>query len=386
MDAIADTIFTDINSADTPSDDPSLLTVILDVTPQSWYKIRNQITIQEVTKSLLVFLNAHLSLNNSNQVAFIASTPQGSKFLYPNPEKNYDEIRSKATNQNGDHTDKKEASPSLVNLGMYRQFKIVDEAVLENLNDIFSEISQNVENERPNSTLAGALSLALTYTNRMLNLDLSISTTTASAINTTTNLGVNKSNLTGSGTASGGGTNSTSLTSMRSRLLIVSSDDDDDIKYIPLMNAMFAAQKMKVAIDIAKLGAEDSSYLQQASDATDGIYLHIENPEGLIQTLSTAFFIEPSIRPLIILPTNSNVNYRASCFITGKSVNLGYVCSVCLCIMSLIPEDGKCPTCSSKFDEKILTQLRRGIVIPVKKKRKLDSNMNSESNNATPEP
>lgn len=386
MDAIADSVFTDIGSSDSPSDDPSLLTVVLDVTPQSWYKIRNQITIQEVAKSLLVFLNAHLSLNNSNQVAFIASTPQGSKFLYPNPEKNYDEVSSKK-NGEGSNLNKAYSTSSLVGDGMYRQFRIVDEAVLEKLNEIFADISQNVDKSRSNSTLSGALSLALTYTNRMLNLDLSISTTTASAINTTTNANSNKTSSSGttSNSMSTGGTNTTSLTSMRSRILIVSSNDDNDIKYIPIMNTTFAAQKMKVPIDVAKLGERDSSYLQQASDATNGVYLHIANPEGLIQTLSTAFFIEPSIRLLIILPTNSNVNYRASCFITGKSVNLGFVCSVCLCIMSIIPKEGKCPTCGSKFDEKILAQLRRGVVIPVKKKRKLDSNGNGQSDNVTPE-
>ena len=172
MDAIADSVFTDIGSSDSPSDDPSLLTVVLDVTPQSWYKIRNQITIQEVAKSLLVFLNAHLSLNNSNQVAFIASTPQGSKFLYPNPEKNYDEVSSKK-NGEGSNLNKADSTSSLVGDGMYRQFRIVDEAVLEKLNEIFADISQNVDKSRSNSTLSGALSLASTYTNRMLNLELS---------------------------------------------------------------------------------------------------------------------------------------------------------------------------------------------------------------------
>lgn len=387
MDAIADSVFTDIGASDAPTDDPSLLTVVLDVTPQSWYKIRNQITIHEVAKSLLVFLNAHLSLNNSNQVAFVASTPQGSKFLYPNPEKDYDEVRSRMNRKDGDDTnmDKSEATPSLVGVGMYRQFRIVDEAVLEKLNEVFTDMSNNVDETRSNSTLSGALSLALTYTNRMLNLDLSISTTTASAINTTTNVSANKTNSSGTTSNSTSGTNTTSITSMRSRILIVSSNDDDDIKYIPTMNTTFAAQKMKVPIDVAKLGEKDSSYLQQASDATNGVYLNIKNPEGLIQTLCTAFFIEPSIRPLIILPTNSNVNYRASCFITGKSVNLGFVCSVCLCIMSIIPNDGACPTCSSKFNEKTLAQLRRGVVIPTKKKRKLELNGDGLSENGQSE-
>ena len=45
---------------------------------------------------------------------------------------------------------------------------------------------------------------------------------------------------------------------------------------------------MKVSIDVAKLGHNNSSHLQQASDATK-VYLHIEDPKGIIQVLSTAF-------------------------------------------------------------------------------------------------
>lgn len=365
MDAISDSVFTDFTTVDESSDDPSLLTVILDISPKGWFNIRSKVTLNDVTKSLLVFLNAHLSLNNSNQVAFITSSPQGSRFLYPNPEKNYDE------RSNG-----REPSPGLINKGMYRQFRIVDEAVLIELNEEIEKTADSISSNNAKSTLSGAVSLALTYTNRMLNLDQSITTTTASAINSTTNMNNNSStSVTNSAsnssvTASGG---SGSLTQMKLRILIISANDEDNINYIPIMNTIFAAQKMKLSIDVAKLGEKDSSYLQQAADATSGVYLHIDQPEGLIQTLCTAFFIEPSIRPLFILPTNSNVNYRASCFVTGKSVDLGLVCSVCLCIMSLIPKNGKCPTCQSKFDEKILQQLSKLPLVAPRKKRKVDS-------------
>ena len=74
--------------------------------------------------------------------------------------------------------------------------------------------------------------------------------------------------------------------------------------------------------------------------------------QGNNSSVVNRIFIEPNLRPYIILPTNSNVNYRASCFITGKSVDLGYVCSVCLCIMSQLPQSGKCPACDSEFDKR----------------------------------
>lgn len=369
MDAVSETIIGDQNPTQPTVDDPSLLTVILDLTPHGWFKIKNHITIQEVTKALLVFLNAHLSLNNSNQVAFIVCSPDGAKFLYPNPGKNFDSIEDNE-NSKGEPSNKT-PSPNLVNTEMYRQFRIVDEAVLEELNEVIRSLSNSSSVNKTRSTLSAALSLALTYTNRMLNFDQSISTTTASAFNATTR------STSGTSTANGLGSNvsavSTNYTSMLSRILVISANDDDDVKYIPIMNAMFAAQKMKLPIDVAKLGSVGSSYLQQASDATNGIYLQVQNPEGLIQTLCTAFFIESSIRPLIILPSNANVSYRASCFITGKSVDLGYVCSVCLCIMSIIPTDAKCPTCNSHFDKSILDQLQNNVVLSTKR-RKIDTN------------
>ncbi|KAG7193877.1 RNA polymerase II transcription factor B subunit 4 [Scheffersomyces spartinae] len=358
MDAISDNVFNDLDTVETVSDDPSLLTVILDISPGSWFQLRDQISIVEVTKSLLVFLNAHLSLNNSNQVAFIVSSPVGSKFLYPSPVHGTEEQRNK---------------PTLITMNMYRQFRVVDEAVLQDLNTELEQIRNNKKSYSAVSTLAGALSMALTYTHRMLTLDQSIRTTTQSAINNTTN-SQHHHNSGGTGNSNGSGHSSQlSSTNVKSRILVVSADDTDDLKYIPIMNSIFAAQKIKTSIDVAKLGAKNSSYLQQASDATNGVYLKIEDPKGLIQVLSSAFFIEPSVRPLFILPTNSNVNYRASCFVTGKSVDLGYVCSICLCIMSLIPTDGKCPTCDSNFDARIIAQLKRAPAVVPKKRRKVVS-------------
>lgn len=345
MDAITDSLFTEVAAPEELNDNPSLLTVIFELTPKSWYSIKHQITIQDTTKALLVFMNAHLSLNNSNQVAFIASLPLGSKFLHPSVGRSYDE----------------ELEKTLVNKGMYRHFRIVDETVLVELNAELLRITEALEKgeDKPSSSLAGALLMALTYTNRMLHIDQSISTTTASAINSTTSAIGNQSATSAQ----------TAHTAMDSRVLILTANDTYDINYIAIMNSIFAAQKMRVSIDVAKLGSGDSPYLQQAADATNGVYLHIKEPQGLIQTLSTAFFIEPSLRLLVILPTLSNVNYKASCFITGKAVDIGFVCSVCLCIMSLIPESGDCPTCKSKFDEKFLARLRRGPVIARKKRK-----------------
>ncbi|EGV61560.1 transcription factor Tfb4 [Yamadazyma tenuis ATCC 10573] len=380
MDEISDNTFIEVHGSDVSNDDPSLLTIVLEVSPEGWFNIKDQTSIMDVVKSLLVFLNGHLSLNNSNQVAFVLSSPAGSKFLYPDTSKTYEEIPLNVTSEETVENSNKSEELSFVTKGMYRQFRVVDETVLSGLSQTMSDITHAQDDKVTGSSrLSGALSLALSYTNRMMKLDQSISTTTASAISSAANIS-NKESST-AGASSGTNANSYGTSRMKSRILVVTPNDNEDIKYISLMKAIFGAQKMKVAIDIAKLGRKDSSYLQQAADATNGVYLHIEKPLGLIQVLCTAYFIEPSIRPLMILPTNSNVNYKASCFITGKSVEIGYVCSVCLCIMSEIPDRMSCPTCNSHFDEKLIAKLKRK---PVVKKRKLD-NGSSESSTPAPE-
>ena len=405
MDAISDNNFTDVGALEVPVDDPSLLTIIIDLLPQGWFNIREQTLLQEVVKLLLVFVNAHLALNNANQVAVVASATTGLRFLYPRTSGPPTDPSSGPPTDppTGPPKNPPSESPGLVNANMYRQFRLVDEAVLAELNAFIDETAQAAQAAPPDAngtashrlTLAGALSRVLTYTNRMLNLDQSIRTTTASAISTTTNAAaLGRSRAQGSrgtaigasggssgGGASGGGAGglalaahgATNLTSMTARILVVTPSDGNDANYIAIMNAIFAAQKMRLPIDVAKLGLHDSAYLQQACDTTNGIYLHIERPQGLIQVLCTAYFVEPSIRALVILPTNASVNYRASCFITGKSVDMGYVCSVCLCIMSLVPAAEKCPTCGLQFDRAMLVLLRRAPVVAPRKKRALEA-------------
>lgn len=349
MDAIADTIFTDLPVADDVIENPSLLAVVFELDPNSWYRIRDLISMQDAVKALVVFLNTHLSLNNNNHVAFIAALPAGARMLYPNMKKSDDTNKTR-----------------LVNEGMYRHFRLVDDTILREINRELERLLDLPEVPKA-SALSGALLMALTYTNRMLHVDQSISTTTQSAINSTT-----------SAAAAGSGTDHTLQakqlqTDMSARILVVTANDSHDNNYISIMNSIFAAQKMQVPIDVVKLGRLDSPYMQQAADATNGVYLHNKEPRGLIQTLSTAYFVEPCLRSLVILPTSANVDYKASCFMTGKPVDIGYVCSVCLCILSVIPESAKCPVCKSKFDEKIVTKLRQGPVL-ARKKRKVEAN------------
>lgn len=307
-------------------------------------------------KSMLIAINAHLALNNSNQIAVIASHSDGAKFLYPatKPKENEKpEPKSKARSdqlatEETPGTESRSISPEVeksstkfVNPSMYRQFKVVDETFLENLYDL---INQPIPTTPPKNYLSSSLSLALTYINKVQTLD--------------------------------------SL--MKARVLVINISQDEQLKYIPVMNCIFAAQKMKVSIDVCQLG-KDATFLQQASDATNGVYLHIENLDGLIQYFSTALFIDPSIKNILVRPTSGNIDFRASCFLTGKVVDMGYVCSVCLCILSLIPENNKCPACDSEFDNHVIMKLKRRPVVmkPKKKKRKIDGAANNGNSGAS---
>lgn len=367
MDKISDSVFTEVR-ADDVSESPSLLTVIFELTPKNWLGV--DFSIQEIVKALLVFLNAHLSLNNSNQVAFVMSLPRALRFLHPTGDRqrsSEDELAADAASGTAGDTEGP-AAAALVSTGMYRQFRLVDAAVLREFNAELQWLADQETHHGDDcarSTLAGALSMALAYTNRMQRFDQSVTTTTALALSSTTTLKDSAAHL-------------LAHLAMELRILVVLANDAYQSNYIGIMNAIFAAQKMKVPVDVAKLGTPHLPYLQQAADATKGEFLHVGEPHAMVQTLATAYFVEPCLRLVVILPTNANVDYKASCFLTGKPVDVGYVCLLCLCIMGVVPDSGECPTCKSKFNEKLVARLRQGPSIS-RKKRKVDGDAEAKA-------
>ena len=81
-------------------------------------------------------------------------------------------------------------------------------------------------------------------------------------------------------TAPGGGDHAS-----RSRLLCLLASPDVTSQYIPIMNAIFCAQRSDVIIDGCKLGPKHSAFLQQAAYLTGGIYLRPSRPQALAQYL-----------------------------------------------------------------------------------------------------
>ncbi|CAI8504815.1 RNA polymerase II transcription factor B subunit 4 [Pichia kudriavzevii] len=369
MDAISDRAFTETNSTTAQNihkvidETPSLLTVILDLHPLEWksYTANNEnISFRDVTSAMLVMLNSHLALNSGNRVSvYIANSfHHGAKLVYPEVDEikkeRLDQVEAKRQRtylQNGDGNDGDNDNEKLKglgenkqrllkSLGLYGQFKVIDARILEILQELFEiepdRLKEIISKDKDfiKGTMIGAISTALTAINKLQ--------TEEDTLN------------------------------MKARIMVISVSGDNTLPYVSMMNTIFAAQKMKVSIDVCKLG-QSSIFLQQTSDATNGVYIDIKHPSGLIQYLSNALFIEPMLRPLIVLPTNTTIDFRASCFVTNQVVDIGYVCSVCLCIISMVPNDEMCPTCHSKFDHKLITKLKRKpkvLPLEVKKKKK----------------
>ncbi|OBZ67995.1 RNA polymerase II transcription factor B subunit 4 [Grifola frondosa] len=148
------------------------------------------------------------------------------------------------------------------------------------------------------------------------------------------------------------------------RILVLSVSPDQSSTYIPIMNSIFSAQKLKVTIDICKIYGPDNVFLQQAAHLTGGSYIHIERPEALLQYMMMSFLPPLGIRQLLSVPTQDRIDFRAACFCHKNIVEIGFVCSVCLSIFCQpVPV---CSTCRTKFPIKTLQRLNasRPITLP----------------------
>lgn len=307
---------------------PSLLTILLDLNPREWQQAREQFS--KVISCLVVVMNSHLALNSNNSVSlFTYNGTNGSCKIWP---------PTSTTDETADET-------KITNKGIYQQFLKFDNSILSQLTEEIESQPATPPTEPIKGTLVGSLCKSLGIINKYQKQEAM----------------------------------------MKSRVLIVNVSEDKTIPYIPMMNSIFAAQKMKVNIDVCQLGGAKSIFLQQASDTTNGIYLNVDKHlDGLIQYMTSAMFIDPSLREFLILPTNSNIDFRASCFVTNEIIDIGYVCSVCLCILSMIPD--KCPTCGSEFDSEVTERMRKKPkVLPLQMKKKKTTGQTTATATATPE-
>ncbi|KAE8149138.1 TFIIH subunit Tfb4/p34 [Aspergillus avenaceus] len=343
---------------------PSLLTVILDTNPHAWALLENSLPLSKAIANILVFLNAHLACNYANEVAVVASHNQKAAWLYPRVRQNT------ASDTDGDAAmNGSSAEPGQVN--KYRPFRIVEEQVTQNLRELM-ESTSGADIQGTNSTMmAGALTLALSHINR-------------SSIAWAEAHGADMAAAGGDVPPTGGSTGTDTMgEGLQSRILIVSVSGATDSahQYIPIMNAIFACQRLHIPIDVCKLSG-DAVFLQQASDATKGVYMSLAEPQGLLQYLMMAFLPDQRSRRHLILPTRVDVDFRAACFCHRRVVDIGFVCSICLSIFCEPPENGDCLTCGTHLE--MGDYGAKPAVVARKKKKK--KRVNGQSNTATPTP
>ncbi|CAN9185292.1 unnamed protein product [Alternaria alternata] len=343
-----------IDGSDPPP--PSLLAIVLDTNPHAWAHLSSTLSLSAALANILVFINAHLASGNGNEVAVIASHSHKTTFLYPTPTDPQPQSRRGDTNghvqTNGHAKDKEHHMAESAN--KYRPFAVVESAILRNFAKLLNETKESHLEATPTTLIGGALSMALTHINKQTILHAptaaSADSTALAALADSENTHVDRVPLT-------------------SRILIVSVSGDLANQYIPVMNSIFAAQRKRIPIDILKL-AGDTVLLQQASDATGGVYMKPDRPEGLLQYLMMAFLPDVTARTSLIVPSAGGVDFRAACFCHRKVVDIGFVCSVCLSIFCN-PDlhDNLCMTCGSYLSLRSAV-MNPPALIPRKKKKK----------------
>jgi len=345
--------------------------------------------LAKLVASLEVFLNAHLAVNHANRVSVIASHIQRAEFLHP---ADTSSICLNHSNGNDIETTDRSGSPQPVtdDANFYRPFAQLKAALDSSLTGLMRNTNAIELEEAYTTSLAGALTLALTYTNK---LESTLAASVAGGSTTTTNAG-NDSSSNGSAQIS-------------SRILVISVSPTSPNQYIPLMNTVFAAQRLRIPIDVLSiptptfsltahtsngvtpLQSSSDSFLQQAADATSGIFLPLEHPHGLLQTLFLSFLPSSPSRDMLVMPAQQGVDFRAACFCHRKVIDVGYVCSVCLSIFCEPPqaergengnaevvvtgrggEIGMCLTCGTSLKMAGEGWGRKPVVVPPKRKKR----------------
>ena len=355
-----------LNDHDDVAAPPSLLTVILDTNPHAWALLADTLPLSKAVANLLVFINAHLAINNANRVAVIASHVERAEWLYPTP--------SPPTGRDGTSDRDSDGDVGMADDGAstqppddphkYRPFAHIEHALTTNLRGLMSTTSEASLTSTPATMLAGALTMALAYTSK---LTACAPPTSAQNFNYSDPSSVAGGNdLTDPASAD----QSSNPQTLRPRVLILSVSGDLAAQYIPIMNAIFASARLQTPIDILKVAGSDV-LLHQAAVTTAGTYLQLTppTPSSLLQHLLFAFLPDTTARRHLIAPSPStSLDFRAACFCHRRVVDLGFVCGICLSIFCAPLDDGVCLTCGTQLT--VADHGRKPAVLPKKKSGK----------------
>ncbi|OJT10433.1 RNA polymerase II transcription factor B subunit 4 [Trametes pubescens] len=211
-------------------DTPSHLSVILDLSPTQWALSAQStnplgISLETFLSQLLAFLNAHIACKDENTLAVFGALPGESVLLYSST----GEVAASDDEPTDSNT--------------YRPFKTLDATVMKSLAARLESFGDAAEED----------------------------------INRIT------SNTTASGPNEDGPT-----ASIDPRILVLSVSPDQSSTYIPIMNSIFSAQKLKVTIDVCKIFGADNVFLQQAAHLTGGAYVQVDRTDALLQYMMSS--------------------------------------------------------------------------------------------------
>jgi transcription initiation factor TFIIH subunit 3 len=361
------------NSTSALIQDRSFLILIIDLTPHTWGQ-RNQDRIlsdktrsaqnkrsvgpailEEVLESLLSFLVAFTCCHRDNAAVVIGVA--GSEVAVLHPRKN-----------------RLDNLMSISSLDKSADLVETREGIFLGVAELMSRSAEKHSNS--GTSMAAALSMALCLVNRLFRLysrGNDVNSTGDSDRNSSLlyrkqddgilSLISNKMNKEGEGATKYASEQRLAQRRARGmlspRILIVQASEDCTMDYNSFMNCVFAANKNDVVIDgcfiasMAKDCPKTSTFLEQACDRTGGVFSKpaggAQVGGGLTEIFMTVFLPPLGIRKQLNLPKVSKVDFRARCFETGASLDMGMVCNLCLSIFSEEPKGGYCLTCGAKI-------------------------------------
>ena len=375
-------------------DVPSLCTIIIDTNPRAWAALADVLPISKAIANILIFVNAHLALNNSNQVALIASHANRAVWLYPAAPKSAapsEDVEMRDASGSGGSKPPPPQQQQTHSANKYPQFAQIEACLLSSLRALIDDTTAADLGPATTTTqISGALTLALAHINKTA-LSFTAASTSSGGVSGQAGGPAGARPITASTvtTGSGGGGG---LTGVHARILIVSVSDSSAAQYISTMNAVFAAAHARIAIDtLALRGA--ATFLQQASYITRGTFIRASEPRGLLQYLMFGFGsgsaparstatsaggaggdatkakggaaakaraaagkkggrglgLGASVADLLVTPSADSVDFRAACFCHRNVIDAGFVCSICLSIFCEVPPGGECLTCGTKL-------------------------------------
>ncbi len=349
--------------------DRSLLVLILDLTPKTWGQ-RNQIrhisdksraaqkkrsagpaTLQETLSAIISFIIAFCSCHRDNTIVVIGVAGKEVSVLHPRKNRIDGIVGITALDKSNDLLEMREG----IMLG-----------VAELVNRCVKDFSKR------GAAIAAATSLGLCLINRIMKSSSGGKIDENSLLHRKEDDGIlsmisNKLNKEGEGATNFATEQRLAQRRARGilspRILIVQASEDCTLDYNAFMNCVFAANKSDVVIDgcfMPSLGNDcpkTSTFLEQATDRTGGVFSKpmgaTQIGGGLTEVFMTVFLPPLGIRKELNLPKGTKIDFRARCFETGESLDMGLVCNLCLSIFKEEPKGGHCLTCGAEILVKV---------------------------------